>query len=319
MVSAVNIPMLSWAASLPWGLDFWDLFLSAGLFASVFTLIVAVFSQPGKVELSPQREVALATGHTDRRTVFEEPVLQPGMWLLLSVSHRLAIPRAKQWLGRTLVAAGSPNYYTAEEYLAVSMLGGLLAGCVLEAAHFLLTGAFSFVAIVIGFVAGMMLSLYRIHSSASTRIRAISKRLPYSLDLISLAMGAGATFTEAVRAVVQAEADDPFNVELRTTLAEIELGATRAEALQNLARRVPVELLRSIVASIIQAEQLGTPLADVLHSQAMLLRLQRSVRAENAAAVAGVRILIPGLLILMAVILAVFAPFIVKIIRGGLF
>ena len=63
----------------------------------------------------------------------------------------------------------------------------------------------------------------------------------------------------------------------------------------------------------------ATPLGDILHDQATLLRLQRSVKAENAAASASVRILIPCLLLVMAVILAVFGPAIIRHVRGGLF
>ena len=148
----------------------------------------------------------------------------------------------------------------------------------------------------------------------------ISKRVPYALDLLSLAMGAGATFTEAVRTVAREGGTDPFNAELNAMLTEIDLGSTRRRALQNLADRIPLDSLRSIVASAVQAEELGTPLADVLHAQATLMRLQRSVKAENAAAVAGVRILVPSLLILMGVILTLFAPSIIHFIRqGGIF
>ena len=57
--------------------------MSIGLFASVAMLIVAVFGQPGKAQLSPQREAALAAGHTDRRTVFENSLLRPLLLLLL--------------------------------------------------------------------------------------------------------------------------------------------------------------------------------------------------------------------------------------------
>jgi tight adherence protein C len=118
---------------------------------------------------------------------------------------------------------------------------------------------------------------------------------------------------------VHEDSEDPFNVELKTALAEIELGTTRRRALENLAARVPLDSVRSIIASVVQAEELGTPLHDVLHNEATLMRLHRSVKAENTAAVASIRIMIPGLLILLSVILTVFAPFIVKAItRGGL-
>ncbi len=136
---------------------------------------------------------------------------------------------------------------------------------------------------------------------------------------IALAMGAGATFTEAVRTVIREDPKHPFNVELNTVLAEVELGTTRQQALRNMADRVPLESLRSIVASIIQAEGLGTPLSDVLKGQATLMRLQRSVRAEKLAAAASVRILVPSLLILVSVVLTVFGPVIIRAIKGELF
>lgn len=298
----------------------WDWLLTAGIFATVTMLVVAVFSQAGEIRISPQREVALATGHTDRKTVFEMPMLRPIVWLLLVISHRLAIPRIKGWLRRKLIAAGSPDYYTPEEYLALSLFAGLALALLLEMTHMFVTeGAFSLMAIVGGLAGGVGLTFYQLYDKAGKRLQLISKRVPYSLDLIALAMGAGATFTEAVRTVTREDDEDAFNVELRAMLAEMDLGTTRRRAMQNLGARVPLESLRGIVASVIQAEELGTPLGDVLHSQATLLRLQRSVKAENAAAVASVRILIPSLLILISVVLSVFGPMIIKGFRGGLF
>jgi tight adherence protein C len=298
--------------------DWLDGLLSLGIGTCIATFVVAVFSQPGSVQLSPQREVAIATGHTDRRTVFERPGVRPFMLVLLSVCHSLNMPRAKDWIRRTLIAEGNENYYTAEEYLAVSLSSGIALGVLLGVAYLLAYGVFSLVLILIGLAVGTFLSIFLLYNHASKRLRQISKRVPYSLDLVSLAMGAGATFTEAVKTVIHEDVDDPFSVELRTVLAEMELGETRRKSLQNLADRVPLDNLRSIVASVIQAEELGTPLGDVLHAQASLMRLQRSVRAENAAAVASVRILVPSLLILMSVIIAVFGPAIVRAIRGGL-
>lgn len=297
----------------------WDIVISVGIFASVMLLVAAIFGQPGQIQLSPQREAALATGHTDRRTVFENTYLRPIMWLLLAASYRLAMPRAKKWLERKLLAAGSPNYYTAEEYLALAFLAGIVLAGSLEIFNMLLSSQFSFVTLIVGLVAGTALTVYQLHIRAIKRVRSISKRLPYALDLIALAMGAGATFTEAVQTIVKEEIDDPLNVELKAMLAEMELGTPRRVALQNLADRVPLDLLRGVLTSVAQAEQLGTPLGEVLHDQATLLRLQRSVRAETAAANASVRILLPGMLIAISVVLAVFAPFILKVVRGGLF
>ena len=294
--------------------------LSVGMFVAIFMFVRALLSHPGKVTVSPQREAALATGHTDRRTLFEKPVARLFMWPLLAMAHRLAAPNLKRKLQGTLVAAGSPEYYTPEEYLAVAMFNGCVAGVVLVLTWLLLSGGtISLFAFCLGGGVGFVLTLVQISDRAKKRLLQISKQIPYSLDLIALAIGAGATFTEAVQTVVRERGDDPFNVELKALLAEMDLGTTRRRALENMSARVPLDPLRSIISSVVQAEELGTPLSEVLHSQANLLRLHRSVKAENAAAVASVRILVPSLLILMAVILALFAPAVLKGIRGGLY
>lgn len=295
----------------------------AAVFVFVLTFVLAVFGQRGRSEISPQREVALAAGHLDRQTVFENPLVSPIMWLLLTVAQRLPAPWLKQRVQERLVAAGSPNFYTCEEFLAVSMLWGVVTGLVLALGNLMLSDQPSLLGLLatpmVGFGIGFGGYMYHLHSEANDRVHLISKRIPYTLDLVALSMSAGATFTEAVRTVVHEDSAHPFNVELNTVLAEVELGTTRAQALRNLANRVPLESLRSIVASIIQAEGLGTPLSDVLKGQANLLRLQRSVRAEKLAAQASVRILVPSMLILMSVVLAVFAPFIIKALKGKLF
>lgn len=297
----------------------WDVILSVLILVDVALLIYSIFSQSANVRLSPDREAALATGHTDRKTVFETAGIGPLMWLLLTLTHRMNMPRAKRWVRGKLVAAGNPDYYTPEEYLALALASGIMLGVLLEVCFLAVMQSFSVSVFLLGLCLGIMMTIYQVYGRAEKRIRLISKRVPYSLDLISLAMGAGATFTEAAQTVVREVGDDPFNTELKTMLAEMELGTTRRKALQNLAERIPLESLRSIVASVIQAEELGTPLGEVLHQQASLLRLHRSVRAENAAAVASVRILVPSLLILIAVVIALFGPAILRIVERGLF
>jgi tight adherence protein C len=302
-----------------WLADGWDYLIMAALFVSVAAGVMFVFSQPGEIRMSHQRQAAIATGHTDRTTLFENTLLRPLMWLLLTLAHRLNIGGGKVWLRKQLVAAGSPNYYTVEEYLALSFLLGLSLGIFLEILIILWTGGMSFTAMLLGLVGGVTLSLVSLVDKAGKRLRHITRQLPYALDLISLAMGAGATFVEAARTIVTEDRDNPLNVELRAVLAEMELGTTRREALQNFARRLPLESVRNLTSSVIQAEELGTPLGKVLHDQANLLRMQRSVRAENKAAVAGVRILIPCLLLVIAVLLTVFGPALIRVSQGGLF
>jgi len=288
-------------------------------FATVVVGVVGLFGHTGRTEISPQRQIAIAAGAADRRTVFESEILAPVMWLLGQLAEKLSMPRFKQRLRATLIAAGSPSFYTAEEYLALSMLWGVAAAAALGLLNLLALGSFSLVSAGIGLVLGLATPLYYIHDVARRRVRHIARHVPYSLDLIALAMGAGSTFTEAVRTVVREAPNDPLNVEFGAVLAEMDLGTTRRQALANLADRVPLDSLRSIVASIMQAEDLGAPMGQVLRNQSSLLRRHRSVRAEKLAALASVRILIPSLLILLSVVLTVFAPVIIRAIRGELF
>lgn len=304
---------------LPGGFDLWDIGISLGVMATSVLLVRAVFSQEGQIHVSHERAAAIATGHTDRKTLFENKALRPLLWLMLAIAHRIRMPKTKDWIRRKLVAAGSPNYYTSEEYLALSLGAGIGLSLLLELFHLVVFGHFSVTLWLGGVTVGTGMAIWQLYAKAATRIHEISKRLPYALDLISLAMGAGATFTEAVRTVSKEQGDEPFNVELRALLAEMDLGTTRRRALLNLSDRVPLDSLRTLVASVIQAEELGTPLGDVLHDQATLLRLRRSYQAENKAAVASVRMLIPCLLLVMAVILTVFGPAIVRAFSEGLF
>jgi tight adherence protein C len=151
---------------------------------------------------------------------------------------------------------------------------------------------------------------------ALIRLRNISRRLPYALDLIAMAMDAGATFYEAAKAVVRDDPDDPLNEEFSIVIREIDFGRSRQDALTHLGQRINVEGLDGILSAVLQAEALGTPLAVVLKLQANLLRMRRSMRAERKAGEAAVKILVPSMLILISVVLIIFAPIIVRGIEG---
>ncbi len=307
----LNIPLAEMSL-LQWG-------LAGAIFAFVVAFVLAVFGVHGRVEVTPERQMALATGHADRRTLFENSFFAPMLWLLLALSRQLPAPNLRERLRRTLIAAGSPNFYTTDEAIAMALLVSVGSAGLLTVGNMALQQQFSPAALVIGLVGGFGFYLYHLFNMAKRRVHDIARRVPYTLDLIALAMGAGATFTEAIRTVIREDPSHPFNVELNTVLAEVELGTTRAMALHNLSDRIPLESLRSIVAAIIQAEGLGTPLSIVLKEQANLMRLQRSVRAEKLAAAASVRILVPSLLVLLSVVLTVFAPIIIRALKRELF
>ena len=109
MTTATDITLLAAA-------DGWLAVLtSLAGFATVLVGVVALFGHAGRTAVSPQRRIAIATGAADRRTVFESQLLGPLMWLLLHLAEKLSLGGFKQRLRATLIAAGSPSFYTAEE------------------------------------------------------------------------------------------------------------------------------------------------------------------------------------------------------------
>ena len=166
-------------------------------------------------------------------------------------------------------------------------------------------------------VVGFLIPLFVLSSSATRRARRIGKQLPYTLDLIALVMASGSSFTEAVETLIRDDPEDDLNQELAFSLSEMEYGTTRAQALMNLGVRIPLDSLRSVIGAVNQAEKLGTPLSSILKVQAEMLRMHRSVRAEKLSASASLKILVPSMLILLAVVLVIGAPMIIRFIVQG--
>ena len=166
-------------------------------------------------------------------------------------------------------------------------------------------------------VLGFFGPLWALHGESRRRTIRIAKQLPYSLDLIALTMASGSSFTEACQALIRDNPTDDLNQELAVALSEIEFGTTRMQALVNIAERVPLESLRSVIGAVNQAESLGSPLSEILKQQSEMLRSQRSVRAEKLSSSASLRILVPSMLILIAVVIVVFAPLVITYIQRG--
>jgi tight adherence protein C len=288
------------------------------VFASVFFLVTALFRAP--IETADESVFRIDVDNVDRSTMFEVVPLRPFLVPLYHLARRLNVPRFKQHVLRLLLSLGNPNQYSPDEYIVVCLVWGIVGGTGMWFATMLVLGGVGIIAsvmyVLVGFAVGFFAAYLWLRERALRRLRAISKRLPYTLDLIAMAMDAGATFYEACQSVIQDEPDDPLNEELAILVREIDFGRSRQDALTHLGERIHVDGLDGIISAVLQAEQLGTPLADVLKLQANLLRMRRSMRAERRAGEASVKMLVPMMLILLAVVLVIFAPMIVRVIEG---
>lgn len=218
-----------------------------------------------------------------------------------------------QWQEHQLTLSGRVFGLDALELSALALVSSAtLAGLVALARIGLDTGG---VWIVPAALLGAALPNLRLQSATADRFKSATRSLPATLDLAALCMSAGADFTQALRYIVQGS-QDVIGEELGRVLHSLEVGHTRKAALLELAERLPVEPVRDLVRALVQAEERGNPLAEVLQNQARMSRMRRSVAAEEAAARAGVLLILPMMLLLGCIVLLLLGPFIVT--GGGL-
>jgi tight adherence protein C len=139
------------------------------------------------------------------------------------------------------------------------------------------------------------------------------RELPDSLDVLAVSVEAGLGF-DAALARLGEYLEGPLVEEFLLVLAELRIGESRSTALRKMADRVDIPELTAVVNSLIQAEQLGSPLGRMLRVQAQEARNRRQVAAEERAMKAPVKMLLPtGLLIFPAMFVVILGPAMLKI------
>ena len=212
-----------------------------------------------------------------------------------------------------ILMAGYDNTTDADHFIAI---------------HILLTGFGILVCIGLSFAGEplygfIMLLVFYIYPHAwlkktiAKRHLAIQKALPNVLDLLTLSVEAGKDFLTSLRDILARRRKDALGEELERTFREIQVGKKRAEALKDLVRRVQQSDLTSVINAIIQAEELGVSIAQLLKIQGDQLRIKRFQRAEKMANEAPVKMLFPvALFIFPSVLLIMGAPLAMQAIQA---
>lgn len=243
-----------------------------------------------------------------------EPLIR---WLGVRVSGVIG-DGARESLDRQIGLAGDILGMTAEEYVALSIVSAL-CGFAAGGLFGYLTDMGGLLVVAFGALGGALPYL-AVSGEAQKRLKEVSRRLPYAIDLLALAMSAGLDFPGAVRQVVEKSSDphDPLHEEFTLILQELQLGRTRKQALTELAKRVPVESVVEFVGAVVQAEERGNPVADVLQIQAAMSRQRRSVKAEEAATKAGVALVGPLMLVFLCIMILLVGPMVIQLASSNL-
>jgi tight adherence protein C len=119
--------------------------------------------------------------------------------------------------------------------------------------------------------------------------------LPDAIDLLEICVSSGMgmdmawnSVCEEFRGVSTILAD-----EMALSNLEMHLGARRADAMRNMAKRTGVEDISSMVATLVQSERFGTSISQALRTYAEAMRAERSARAEEQAEKLAIKLLFP--------------------------
>ena len=212
-------------------------------------------------------------------------------------------------LREQLAMAGYEQVLTAEQFMTVRILFGAF-GILFTILFFAADNAMAGVLVL--FCAVLYPQVW-LRNLVTKRHLQILKALPNVLDLLTLSVEAGKDFVTALRDILGRRALDELGLELRKALHEIQLGKPRQTALKEMAQRVRQPELTSVMNAIIQSDELGVSIGQVLRIQAEQLRAKRFARAEKLASEAPVKILFPvALLIFPAVFTVVIAPMLMR-------
>ena len=158
----------------------------------------------------------------------------------------------------------------------------------------------------------LLLSFYPvawINAVIKKRHNSIMRALPNVLDLLTLSVESGKDLVSSLRDILDRRPMDDLGEELTLTFQEIQLGRKRSEALRAMAQRVRQVDLTATLNSIVQAEELGVGIAQLLRIQGDTQRAKRFAMAEKLANEAPVKIIIPVVLfILPAVFIILMGP-----------
>ena len=240
---------------------------------------------------------------------------------LLGASPQSAWNAFAARVDKALASAGRPEGLNADEYLGLGFLSGLQWSMTSLIFLFMLfpDNLFSLQTLsymVIGFLFGCFVWRNWLTTKKMQRQVAIQRQLPFALDLLTLAMEAGMDFTSALARIVSKTGSTPLGNEFALMLHEIQLGKTRSDALRDLSNRCDIQDLRTVVASLIQAEELGSSLGVVLRIQAAQQRERRSQSAEEKAMKAPIKMMFPMIFILMALGVIMIAPIAITYLKN---
>lgn len=253
---------------------------------------------------------------------FAERIIKPIFSKLLKSVTRLSGKKRSIYaekLEKELRQAGI--FMSASEFMALKKIILLLGFGIGVAAMFIpeVSVLIKLLILLFALILSILIPRHILSGKIKKRQIEVRQQMPDIMDLLSVSVEAGLGFDAALLRVGERSKGVLID-ELMSVYREIQMGKPRKDAFKSLCDRSSVEELKTFAGAMVQAEQLGIPIKNVLTLQARQLRLKRRQAAEEKAMKAPVKMMLPLVIFIFPVIfLILLGPSVIKIIKvfGG--
>lgn len=276
-----------------------------------FFVFTQRFFSPAKIEESPVSNIS----DMAQKEVSPFDKIDPSRSFLDKIDYILA---KKMGVGkkieRLFLMLGKPD--NLDPIKMLHMKEGLAVG--LPVFIFLLVGSpvMALFFCPLGFIIPDVL----LNSRIQKRQEEILRNFPQFVDLAALMIESGLDYITAFDRIVKVSpVKTELEKEVEKMIGEIQFGYSRRDALRRLADRTGLQEIRSFAGLVIQSDELGTSLVDLLRNFSADMRFRRLNRAEKLAAQASTKMLIPLFIFIFPVVfILMLAPMVSDLLRGGM-
>lgn len=272
--------------------------------------------------------VTLADGRKQERSLpLSFKMLLPFVGNLDGVVSRPSFVKEVEKADVQLVAGGYEGLLDGREFVALRLLTPIAMGAIWSLVILLFGEVLPdslFVSMrlplcLMGFILFALQPTMWLRDAVKRRHAAIMRALPFVLDILTLSVEAGMDFISALQRNCESRKMDPLNEELLRMTKEIQVGASRKNALKAMSDRAQQPDLKSVAYALIQADELGVSIGSILRIQSEQLRARRFDRAEKLANEAPTKMLGPLMLcIFPAVFIILLGPVLAQAMKGML-
>jgi len=289
-------------------------------------VIALLFSSALVLVVLGARGIAVEVPRDDRQYMDPPPRFYRLTWPLIRVVAFYcgwACPAATAArIQESLRRAGQDYTLTPVQFFAGKLVAALITGALCAYLTAQLTGEYGGSAISFALVAtflGFFWPERWLADMTKARNLKILKRLPFFLDIVTMAVEAGMNLSSALQKAAEKIPAGPLVTEINRLLREVRAGKARADALRDMAARLNFPAINSLVSALVQGEMMGSSIGPILRAQSEQRRTERFQRAEKLALEAPVKMLGPLIIcIFPCTFIVIGFPIAMQLLKAGL-